>query len=69
MLEDDPAADFPLLPEGDPANGWLSFASCFWEERATAVMAATKPPSVASDQCPDPPIPKNRTTVPSAPVL
>src|SRR5262249_13860716 len=62
---------FPVKPEDEPvaAAGWLSFASCFWLDCASATMAAIRPVNVASVQCPDPRIPKNCTTVRSGPVL
>src|SRR5260370_11740536 len=64
-------ASCPKRPEGEPvaAAGWLSFASCFWLDRATATVAVIRPPSVASDHCPGRPKPKKCTTVPTAPLL
>src|SRR5579859_839043 len=59
----------PAGEDTDAAPGSFSLASCAWQDRATAAIAATTPASVAGDQCPDPPNPKNRTTVPNAPVL
>src|SRR5215472_2991193 len=57
-----PAAMVPIRPPGaEPAGGAASrsLASCFCKE----------PASAATDRGPDPPNPKKRTTVPSAPVL
>src|SRR5690348_15976412 len=62
-------ASCPAKPGDEPAAGWLSLASCFWLDRASATTAAIRPVNAARDQCPGPPHPKNRTTVPSALVL
>ena len=61
----------PLGPgeEPDGSAGSFSWASCAWQDRATAAIAATTPASAAGDQCPDPLNPKNRVIVPNAPVL
>src|SRR5215467_13978008 len=64
-------ASRPVKPVGEPvpAAGPLTLASCFWLDRASATTAAIRPLNVAHDQCPEPPNPKNCTTVRRAPVL
>ena len=65
------ALSLAAAPADEPAAaaGSLPAASPLREYPATAVTAATSPANVAGDPLPDPPKPKNRAIVPSAPVL